>query len=349
MEDLCITRLKLKKVELYIISATDRELCFIRRMSVNKRTNNVSRGRRKSSSSGAGGQTSSVYSYWYLLPVLVGVLSAIYAVVKLELFQQTHEQTVHISRAGGAMCAHGCRWHVECSKSYRPKKKGCHPEPGECGTVAVHDFVDRSAVDRLISIAEKGMATRGSGTAGPTILDVNSGYIRDPDGLVNIYQDGANPYSEDDFKFYGGVVETIRGHVQQSFGKKFLHFTAPTFITRLKGDADWSPKSMHDEYWHMHVDKNNTQHYDYSGLLYLSEYGVDFEGGLFMMQSPNLTMQIEPVPGMLLSFTAGMENPHQVQLVTKGTRYCLSFWFTCDEKKKFTTFLGGKVHNTFDR
>ena len=24
-----------------------------------------------------------------------------------------------------------------------------------------------------------------------------------------------------------------------------------------------------DEYWHAHVDKNNTPHYDYSGLLYL--------------------------------------------------------------------------------
>ena len=26
---------------------------------------------------------------------------------------------------------------------------------------------------------------------------------------------------------------------------------------------------MHDEYWHAHVDKNNTGHYDYSGLLYV--------------------------------------------------------------------------------
>ena len=32
----------------------------------------------------------------------------------------------------------------------------------------------------------------------------------------------------------------------------------------------------------------------------------------------------------------------------EGTRYVLSFWFTCDKRKRFKTFLDGKVHNTFD-
>ena len=32
---------------------------------------------------------------------------------------------------------------------------------------------------------------------------------------------------------------------------------------------------------HPHVDKNNTEHYDYSGLLYLSTHDDDFGGGLF--------------------------------------------------------------------
>lgn len=30
--------------------------------------------------------------------------------------------------------------------------------------------------------------------------------------------------------------------------------------------------------------------------------------------------------GLLLAFTAGMENPHRVHKVTSGTRYVLSFW-----------------------
>jgi hypothetical protein len=36
----------------------------------------------------------------------------------------------------------------------------------------------------------------------------------------------------------------------------------------------------HDEYWHPHVDRNNTPHYHYSGLLYMSTYKEDFEGGI---------------------------------------------------------------------
>ena len=36
---------------------------------------------------------------------------------------------------------------------------------------------------------------------------------------------------------------------------------------------------VHDEYWHLHVDMNNTAHYHYSGLLYLSTYQTDFTGG----------------------------------------------------------------------
>ena len=38
---------------------------------------------------------------------------------------------------------------------------------------------------------------------------------------------------------------------------------------------------FHHRYWHPHVDKNNTGHYDYSGLLYLADHGEDFTGGLF--------------------------------------------------------------------
>lgn len=36
---------------------------------------------------------------------------------------------------------------------------------------------------------------------------------------------------------------------------------------------------IHDEYWHPHVDRNNTPHYHYSGLLYMSTYDNDFSGG----------------------------------------------------------------------
>jgi hypothetical protein len=52
-------------------------------------------------------------------------------------------------------------------------------------------------------------------------------------------------------------------------------------MIRAVGNLDWSPAEIHDEYWHPHVDKQNTEHYDYSGLVYLKTHGEDFTGGLF--------------------------------------------------------------------
>lgn len=100
---------------------------------------------------------------------------------------------------------------------------------------------------------------------------------------------------------------------------------------------------------HPHVDKNNTGHYDFSGLIYLSEFGKDFEGGLFEFFSSDGTVEtvVEPAASRLLIFTSGRENPHRVQKVTAGVRYVLSFWFTCHEQFAFANFLDGKAHRTF--
>ncbi len=102
--------------------------------------------------------------------------------------------------------------------------------------------------------------------------------------------------------------------------------------TRIVGNPEWSPKEEHgtwdrlwevqgtalwgvwgppkrahvpppppppppDEYWHAHVDKNNTAHYDYSGLLYLSTYGKDFTGGRLTFVDADYNHTIEPRAG----------------------------------------------------
>ena len=51
-------------------------------------------------------------------------------------------------------------------------------------------------------------------------------------------------------------------------------------VTKV-GAVDYVPAEIHDEYWWPHADKLNTAHYDWSGLLYLSEAGLDFDGGDF--------------------------------------------------------------------
>ncbi len=58
---------------------------------------------------------------------------------------------------------------------------------------------------------------------------------------------------------------------------------------------------------------------------------------------------IEPRAGRVVIFTADAENPHQVHRVLSGTRYVLSFWFTCEAQREFQIFLDGKAHTVFSQ
>ncbi|CAH1786499.1 unnamed protein product [Owenia fusiformis] len=66
---------------------------------------------------------------------------------------------------------------------------------------------------------------------------------------------------------------------------------------------------------------------DYSALVYLNG---DFEGGNFMFNYPNKTIQSEVKPkcGRIVSFNAS--NLHGVQPVIKGKRCAVALWFTLD-------------------
>ncbi|CCI43114.1 unnamed protein product [Albugo candida] len=181
-------------------------------------------------------------------------------------------------------------------------------------------------------------------------MDANSGYVKDGDGLVNIYQESdqlVGRFTENQLELYRNVVENIRKAVMEEFQLEILYFTAPTFITRIIGNASWAPNEMHDEYWHLHVDNDNTPHYDYSALLYLSDYDREFTGGLFAFKDKTRVHIVEPSRGRLLMFTSGKENLHHVRRVRSGTRYVMSMWFACDAQREFRNFLDGKVHRHF--
>jgi len=212
-------------------------------------------------------------------------------------------------------------------------------------------------IDRLLSIVEKALALRdpvsaGAGSGGPSIFDLNTGFIRDSHGLDNIFlAKHSSLFTTDDFAAYGAIIRRLKENVQRRLGVKTLYFTAPTFVTRLDGrNASWEPRAIHDEYWHLHVDQNSTEHYQYSGLLYLSTYKQDFEGGLFRFYARNeVTVEqiVEPRRGRALFFTSGPESPHGVERLESGKRFVLSFWFTCDKRREFQIFLDGQAHLQF--
>ncbi|RLN65451.1 hypothetical protein BBP00_00002848 [Phytophthora kernoviae] len=247
-----------------------------------------------------------------------------------------------------------CSMHNE-SSGFVP---GCHHSGNECGRAMKDNFITPEQVDQLREIAESGMANR-SKLGGPTIMDINTGFVRDSDGLVNIYQPernfpnenkaGVARFTKKQFDLYRRVVKKIRRALMEEFDLEELYFSAPTFITRLVGNESWTPEEVHDEYWHPHVDKDNTKHYDYSGLLYLADFDEEFAGGLFSFIDEGSEFVVEPARGRLMMFTAGKENLHVVRKVETGTRYVLSLWFSCDERKEFENFLDGEMHKHYKR
>ena len=267
------------------------------------------------------------------------------------------------------------RWPVPCSNHYSNTKryKGCTPvEGGTCDRLVRDDFLTPNEIQQLIQMADTGMSkAQQKSTSGPTIMDINSGWVLPPGSHQpsSIYGSG-QLYTREDYAMYKSVTERLKAVVETTFGATKLFFTAPTFITREIGDKSWKPSTMHDEYWHPHVDKNNTEHYDYSGLIYLSTHGEDFQGGelhfynhdhldcsrfvdydnpgpCVAIGTPDLI--VKPRKGRMIVFGSGRENPHRVTRVKEGIRYVLSFWFSCNKRKRFKTFLDGKVHKTFDQ
>ena len=124
--------------------------------------------------------------------------------------------------------------------------EGCHPKV--CNRLIYDDFLDEKGVTKLTNMANKAInAGRGGGERpGPTIVDINSGFMRDDEGLVMIYEgaEGEALFTAEEYKFYGDVIERIRRTVgaENGLDEGFPVFTAPTFITRIKYDADWRPR-----------------------------------------------------------------------------------------------------------
>lgn len=239
-------------------------------------------------------------------------------------------------------------WNTTC----RSPASLCPTFNQQCARALYDDVFSDEDITLLRQIALKGMSSRPA-LGGPTILDINTGYIRDTEGVENLFAKENLIYTDEDFAQYGRIIRQLKSLVSSTFGIEEVYFTAPTFITRLDGREGWEPQEIHDEYWHTHADMNNTAHYHFSGLLYLSTYGVDFKGGRFIFyNSIDETLQeqvIEPIAGRTVIFTSGPENPHRVERVASGERLVLAFWFTCDKEREFEIFLDGKAHTRFSQ
>ena len=103
-------------------------------------------------------------------------------------------------------------------------------------------------------------------------------------------------------KYQGGVVKLVTG------AKNGLH----SDMYMLDG-SKWNDGTGRED------------ELEYSALLYLSDYNVDFTGG--EISFPKQDMTILPEKGMLVFFRGDLDHPHEVSIITGGSRYAIIMFF----------------------
>lgn len=221
---------------------------------------------------------------------------------------------------------------VQCLEDYQKYKHfpGCTPT--KCGRAVSDSVATTDEAQILKRIAERGLALGGS-DGGASILDLHSGALSMGKKFVNIYSYFSDQirdiFTEEDFELYRAMRGRIQKVIAETFGldSSKLFLTKPTFFSRINST---SAKTTHDEYWHPHIDKVTYGSFDYTSLLYLTDYGVDFGGGRFIFIDPDSNRTVEPRAGRVSFFSSGSENLHRVEKVAWGMRYAITVSFTCD-------------------
>ncbi|XP_029639609.1 2-oxoglutarate and iron-dependent oxygenase domain-containing protein 3 isoform X1 [Octopus sinensis] len=223
---------------------------------------------------------------------------------------------------------------IPCSKDYVSEPfKGCIPS--QCKRVVLDHMVTTDEAKSLLLLAKKGLAFGGS-DGGASILDLHSGALSKGNSFVDIFKMLGSKFSEvftkEDFQIYKRVKEKVFQAIINEFNIPHtdLYLTKPTFFSRMTPKP---AKTIHDEYWHLHIDKKTYGTFHYTSLLYLTTYGKDFTGGRFTFVDKDKNSTVEPKLGRVSFFTSGSENPHFVEKVSSGERYAITISFTCDPTK----------------
>ena len=133
-----------------------------------------------------------------------------------------------------------------------------------CDRVVIDDWLPPAEIDALRDIAARGAeaADAAAASGGPTIVDINSGFVMAPGARhVNLYQSKSKkPFGSEDYELYRSVIRRLKAEVEAAFPRaSALYFTAPTFLTRLSGEnATWEASEPHDEYYQWHAARRST-------------------------------------------------------------------------------------------
>jgi len=269
----------------------------------------------------------------YITPSISALCALFVATIAFWYTQQPHVRT--LAKASDTISMN--RMKVICSTDYEEERKlypGCTPQ--WCGRMVTDSVVSSTDAARLLEIAKVGFRYGGS-DGGASILDLHSGALSKDDRFINIYSltsgSGTSIFNKSDFVIYNRVKNAIHAAIAKEFGinQDSLYLTKPTFFSKMTMKQ---AKTIHDEYWHVHVDKETYGSFHYTSLLYLTDYGTDFTGGRFtFVDEGGYNTTVEPRLGRLSFFTSGSENKHFVEKLESGMRYAVTVSFTCDSTK----------------
>ncbi|XP_071444507.1 2-oxoglutarate and iron-dependent oxygenase domain-containing protein 3-like [Hetaerina americana] len=237
---------------------------------------------------------------------------------------------------------------VVCSEEYKQELKlyipGCIPK--RCGRLVTDSLLTQVESDALLSAAIKGFLlnpkiSKPGSMGSASILDLYSGALTSGRDEPGKFIDSRKlPLANQIFTSHGIRVfgdlknrmrEAIRIHYSLGYDAGASpYLTYPIFFSRLTAEE---PNSIHDEYWHPHVDTETYKSFHYTGLVYLNTYNKQFTGGrlIYTDQSRRpLNRTVEPKTGRVSIFTSGSENRHLEERVKSGVRYALTLSFTCN-------------------
>uniref|UniRef100_A0A182WH70 RRM domain-containing protein n=1 Tax=Anopheles minimus TaxID=112268 RepID=A0A182WH70_9DIPT len=301
-----------------------------RKKSAGDGSGNRARKSKTTSSSGSSApSTAQQHQMWARIVLMVGIAAIVYFTTF-----RTREKKFATQREVLELRTQP----LDCSRPYLDeisKFAGCIPN--QCGRFVSDKIVSPAEAGILLDLARAGFEL-GQSAGGASILDLHSGALSKGTQFVNVYR---LPEAKKLFTSqHINVYRHVKAKVQQAVADQFrlsvdaLHLTHPTFFSRL---TNATAKTIHDEYWHEHVDKETYNSFHYTTLLYLTDYGKDFTGGRFVFidnegKHNRTHVYIEPKRARVSGFTSGAENMHHVEQVTGGVRYAITISFTCDRE-----------------
>ncbi|CAJ1421387.1 unnamed protein product [Effrenium voratum] len=206
-----------------------------------------------------------------------------------------------------------------------------------CARFVLDGVIPSEEVEELRSLLTWLVAEAwGGGSGPPSVVDLHSETISYKEQFVNLsalMEFKSISFTEKQVEAYLSVRRRLRDQISQLFGVPVEGLRHDmTFFSHINGSK--KAQTVHDEYWHSHVDTEQYGTFAYTTLLYLNTANKDFQGGQFLFEGTGgADAVVEPRYGRLVAFSSDAENPHKVLPVSSGVRMALTSAFTCSQKE----------------